>query len=47
MLISLGFVLSMTTQVWAVNPAGYGQAGGNLTLKFHEFRQANAQKLKE
>ncbi len=31
-LISIGLVATMTPQVWAVNPAGYGQAGGEFDI---------------
>jgi len=46
MLISLGLGLSMTTQVWAVNPAGYGQAGGEFNIKIPRVPPSERAKAK-
>ena len=46
MLISLVLVLSMTTQVWAVNPAGYGQAGGEFNIKIPRVPPSERAKAK-
>jgi len=36
----------MTTQVWAVNPAGYGQAGGEFNIKIPRVPPSERAKAK-
>ena len=49
LLITAGFVLTMTIPVWAVNPTGYGQAGGEYDITISRVpsgERAKARRMK-